>query len=271
MMFLDAVFDMGSGYVLNFSDRTFAQLSAEELNIDINDPVYAREGGSKAKRLCSFLRTVDTPTVTRTLNALWEYREALRQRTGQADKVHDAHGRLSLINRPEGRPDCSQAPTLRPTPAFNCEKLDQLKSDLLAMTSLEAYARGYAFEKFLRDLFDTYSAAGALPAEWRADRRQLPVRQRDLQTYLVEAKWHGKPMGVAELHTFHGKIEQKAAWTRGPFVSNSGFTDEGLAALGRGKCVICMDGYDLYETLNREIPLNHVLERSGGALKLIPL
>ena len=48
--------------------------------------------------------------------------------------------------------------------------------------------------------------------------------------------------------------------TRGLFVSNSGFTDDGLAAFGKGKRVICMDGYDLYETLDREIPLNHVLD-----------
>lgn len=29
-------------------------------------------------------------------------------------------------------------------------------------------------------------------------------------------------------------------------------------AFGRGKCVICMDGLDLYELLDREIPLNQV-------------
>ncbi len=79
--------------------------------------------------------------------------------------------------------------------------------------------------------------------------------------YLVEAKWHGQPIGVAELHTFHGKIEQKAAWTRGLFVSDSGFTEVGLQAFGRGKRVICMDGLDLCEMLEREIPLNYVLER----------
>jgi hypothetical protein len=56
MLFLDDVFDMGGGYVLNFSDRTFAQFFAEELNIDIDALVYARNGGSKAKRLrCFFL------------------------------------------------------------------------------------------------------------------------------------------------------------------------------------------------------------------------
>jgi restriction endonuclease Mrr len=76
----------------------------------------------------------------------------------------------------------------------------------------------------------------------------------------VEAKWQSQATGVADLHTFHGKIEQKAAWTRGLFVSNSGFTEDGLAAFGRGKRVICMDGHDLYDILNREIPLNRVLE-----------
>ncbi len=78
---------------------------------------------------------------------------------------------------------------------------------------------------------------------------------------MLEAKWHGQPIGVAELHTFHGKIEQKAAWARGLFVSNSGFTEQGLAAFGRGKRIICMDGLDLYEMLERELLLTHVLER----------
>jgi hypothetical protein len=74
----------------------------------------------------------------------------------------------------------------------------------------------------------------------------------------------GRAIGGAELHTFHGKVEQKAAWTHGLFVSNSGFTDEGLHEFGRGKRVICMNGFDLYETLDRKIPLNHVLERKVG-------
>ena len=67
MMLIDDLFEMGSGYVLNFSDRTFAQFFAEELNIDIDDPVYATNGTSKAKRLRCFLQTVDKPTAARTL------------------------------------------------------------------------------------------------------------------------------------------------------------------------------------------------------------
>ena len=67
MMFLNDIFEMNSGYVLNFSDKTFAQFFAEELNIDINDLVYAQTGNSKGKRLRSFLQIVDKPTVVKTL------------------------------------------------------------------------------------------------------------------------------------------------------------------------------------------------------------
>lgn len=35
--------------------------------------------------------------------------------------------------------------------------------------------------------------------------------------------------------------------TRGPFVSTSGFTDDGLEAFGSGKRVVCMDGLDDHE------------------------
>jgi hypothetical protein len=260
MMFLDDVFDMGGGYVLNFSDRTFAQFFAEELNIDIDDPLYARNGTSKGKRLRCFLQAVDKPTLVRALKALWEYREALRQRSGQADKVENAHGRLlTLINRIEGRPANAPANTQPPTPAVDRPRLAQIKNNLLAVSSLAPQARGYAFEKFLKDLFDAHGLAAQEPFRLRGEQIDGSF-QFGNETYLLEAKWYGQPIGVAELHTFHGKIEQKAAWTRGLFVSNSGFTDEGLHAFGRGKRVICMDGYDLYETLDREISLNQVLE-----------
>lgn len=229
MIFLDDVFDMGGGYVLNFSDRTFTQFFAKELNIDIDDPLYARNGRSKGKRLRCFLQTVDKPTVVRTLNALWEYREALRLRSGQIDNVENAHGRLLfLINRLEGRSDNAQALKQTPRLAFDRPKLNQIKSELLALTSLEPHLRGYAFEKFLCDLFDVYALAPREPFRLKGEQIDGSF-QFGQKTYLVEAKWHNKPMGVADLHTFHGKIEQKAAWTRGLFVSTSGFTEEGLA------------------------------------------
>ncbi len=48
---------------------------------------------------------------------------------------------------------------------------------------------------------------------------------------------------------------------RGLFVSNSGFTEDGLAAFGCGKHVVCMDGLDLFDAIDRELPLNLAIDR----------
>jgi hypothetical protein len=82
------------------------------------------------------------------------------------------------------------------------------------------------------------------------------------QTYLVEARWHGPPIGFADLMTFAGKVAGKASWARGLLVSNSGFTADGLEAFSRGRQtnLICADGLDLYEVLSRQVSLIEVLE-----------
>ncbi len=260
MMFLDDLFEMGGGYVLNFSNTTFTRFFADELNVDIDDPMYAEQGGSKGKRLRCFLHKVDVQTVVRTLKALWEYREAIRQRDGKPETVQNAQGRLlSLINRIEGKPD-TQPAGQAPQPAFDRPKLIALRNDLIGFVQLTPQARGYAFESLLRDLFNVFGLEAREPFRLKGEQIDGSFLLQG-ETYLVEAKWQDAQTGVADLHTFHGKLEQKAAWTRGLFVSNSGFTEDGLIAFGRGKRVVCMDGLDLFETLSRELPLNHVLER----------
>lgn len=72
----DDVFGMGSGYVLDFSDRTMSEWFEDELGIDIDDERYKARGTSKANRLRSFIETEPEPVVARTLRKLWDYREA---------------------------------------------------------------------------------------------------------------------------------------------------------------------------------------------------
>jgi Restriction endonuclease len=260
MTTIDDLFEMGSGYVLNFSDRTFAQFFAEELNVDIDDPVYAKNGTSKAKRLRCFLQTVDKATVARTLNALWEYREMLRQRAGREEKMTNAHGQLLAIVDRLTSSERKPSHQTKPTPAFNRELYSQLGAELQRLSQLEPQARGYAFESFLKTLFNKFGLEARDP--FRLGGEQIDGSfLLGSDTYLLEAKWQSAPSGIDHLHTFHGKIEQKAAWARGLLISYSGFSEDGLHAFGRGKRVICMDGYDLYEALTRELPLNQVLER----------
>lgn len=253
-------FARGPGFVLDFSDLGFSDFFASELQVNIDDPKYAVNGGSKGKRLRYFLQTCDDATAVRALTALWEHRGEYIARSGGSDPVANAGTRYQgLINRLSG--NAPHEPAQSPSASVvDRQKIATIKSELLKVSSLNAQARGFAFEGFLKCLFDAFGLATQKPFRLRGEQIDGSF-QLGSDTYLLEAKWHGQPIGVADLHTFHGKIEQKAAWTRGLFVSNSGFTEDGLAAFGRGKRVICMDGLDLYEMLDREIPLNQVLER----------
>lgn len=260
MMVIDDLFEMGGGYVLNFSDRTFAQFFAEELNVDIDDPAYARNGTSKAKRLRCFLQTVDRPTVSRTLNALWDYRQALRLRDGREEQVANAHGQLLAIINRLGAGMANSAPAAAAPAAFDRAIFQQLQAALLGLAGLDPQPRGYAFEAFLKTLFDRFGLEARDPFRLRGEQIDGSFVLGN-EVYLLEGKWQNVPSGIDHLHTFHGKVEQKAAWTRGLIISYSGFSPDGLHAFGRGKRVICMDGYDISEVLRRELPLNHVLER----------
>jgi hypothetical protein len=246
--------------VLDFSDRSFADFFASELKVNINDPKFLANGGSKGKRLRYFLQTCDDASAVRALTALWEHRCEYLARSGGKDPVVDAQSRYQgLINRLCGGAPPKPAQSVS-APTADRQKISSIKTELLQVSSLSAQARGFAFEGFLKSLFDAFGLAAQEPFRLRGEQIDGSF-QLGSDTYLLEAKWHGQPIGVADLHTFHGKIEQKAAWTRGLFVSNSGFSEDGLVAFGRGKRVICMDGLDLYEMLDREIPLNQVLER----------
>jgi Restriction endonuclease len=248
-------------YVLLTTSSTSSEVRASELKVNIDDPKYAINGGSKGKRLHHFLQTCDDGTAVRTLEALWDHRREYLTRSGRADPVANAQTRYQgLISRLIGGSNSSRPSVSPQSVPVDRAAIAKIKADLLQVAALAPHVRGYAFEDFLKDLFDAFGLAAQEPFRLRGEQIDGSF-QLASEIYLLEAKWHGPPIGVAELHTFHGKIEQKAAWTRGLFVSHSGFTEDGLAAFGRGKRVICMDGLDLYEMLNREIPLTQVLER----------
>jgi hypothetical protein len=189
------------------------------------------------------------------LQALWEHRAEHLTRTGQADPVYNAEGRyLSIIARLRGNPQ----PAPPPAPAGDDRQTRELQDELYRIRDLPAQRRGYAFETFLARAFDAAGLAAREP--FRNTGEQIDG-SFVLGDEVLEAKWQSAPTPASDLHSFHGKLDQKAAWARGLFVSYNGFTADGLQAFGTGKRMVCMDGRDLYETLGASIPLQIVLER----------
>lgn len=69
---LERLFDMGSGYVLNFSDRTFADFFIDH-RVDIDDAKFREGGTSKANRMRIFWRLESNLVVGRVIEALIIY------------------------------------------------------------------------------------------------------------------------------------------------------------------------------------------------------
>lgn len=68
---LETAFGMGSGYVLNFSDQTFAEFFANSFDIDIYDAKYDNRSGSKANRMRAFWYEESDDLVGRVLDRLF--------------------------------------------------------------------------------------------------------------------------------------------------------------------------------------------------------
>ena len=234
---------MEQGLVLDFSNRTFAEFFQETFGVDIYDDRWQAEGTSKARRLRYYLRKADRRTALRTLDALWEYREAssaIADYPELDESTLTAYSRI--IKRLGGTPIESTAPAAAPPDQrVDAAIASALAARLVEVSKMDPQDRGYAFEKFLKDVFDAYGLAAR--ASFRLKGEQIDGSfMLDGETYLLEAKWTNARVDVATLHAFNGKVEEKAGWSRGLIISQSGFTEDGLHAFGRGKRVICMNG-----------------------------
>jgi hypothetical protein len=163
-----------------------------------------------------------------------------------------------VISRLGGKPIHADANSAETPVVIGAQTAAGLTSRLLQVTALPPQKRGYEFERFLKELFAAYGLAPR--ASFRLTGEQIDGSfVLHNETYLLEAKWENSPTDVADLHTFEGKLGEKASWSRGLFVSNSGFSTEGLHAFGRGKRVICMSGYDLSEMLRLKVSFVDVI------------
>lgn len=108
---LEEVLQMGDGYVLDFSDRTFAEFFVELARIDpVADPtLFSGRGTSKAKRLRSFIELAPGHQVAKVLRGLWEYRKRT-DATFEAEKYRQTY--FEIVGRVEGSDSAIDASAL---------------------------------------------------------------------------------------------------------------------------------------------------------------
>ena len=144
------------------------------------------------------------------------------------------------------------------------EVIKKTREELISLNSFAPQERGFAFEIFLNKLFDFYKLDPRKP--FRLIGEQIDGSfQLGSDVYLVEAKWQDKQIGQSDLLIFHGKVEGKSSWSRGLFISYSGFTQEGIQAFSRGRStrIIGMDSQDILFILDGQISLVEAINKKS--------
>jgi len=217
----------------------------EEAYLEITAPTPAGRGSASFESSCRALDGL--------LSELWEKVASMSKQVSVDQPMDGQQSEAGLSFDRMAVTSTELADSLTPA------TVSSLRSDLLALAGMKPQPRGYAFEKFLKLLFDAYGLEAR--GSFKLEGEQIDGSfQLSHETFLLEAKWQERLCGAKDLRAFHGKIEQTSAWARGLFISYSGFSPEGLLAFGRGKRLVCMDGSDLHETLNRHLSLREVLE-----------
>jgi len=140
---LERLFEMGGGYVLDFSNTSFQSFIHEVTGVNIDDPMYSVYSGSKAKRLRGLWARESDQFVGKLCEKLMEYESAISSDVSP-EKVALREQCAVVVGRLLGRPVAS-APTPKPRVEsdilqedFSGVKVDDLKLEQQVVDILKA-------------------------------------------------------------------------------------------------------------------------------------
>lgn len=263
---LEEHFGMSGGYVLNFSDRTSGEFVLEAVGRNIHDTKYTAGGTSKANKLRTFWRAESDQMAGKLILALLEYNATVNpmqdaSAKARAKKCRQVADRLLGIDssKTSGK---STTPTAESKASVAREMITDLRNRFLKISTLPPHDRGYALEKFLYELFETYRF-NPRPS-FRVVGEQIDGSiEFAHEVYLIEAKWQSEPIVQGDLAVLDSRVSGHSQIGRGIFITVGCFSPDGITAHERLRpsAMIGIDGQDLYFVLEHALPLDEVLRR----------
>jgi hypothetical protein len=174
---------MASGYVLEFSNRSFGEFVRDSSGYDIWDQRYNYGSGSKANRLRAFWQKEPNPVVGKLMNELVECGG------GRADLTEPCRqivARLLGASKPQAHTTSNQPAAQSQQLAQDLDKL--LQEYLQLSVESDRKKAGFALERLLNLLFEIFQLKPRLP--FRVTGEQIDGSfELDAQIYLLESKW----------------------------------------------------------------------------------
>ena len=240
--YFERLFDMETGYVLDFTNYTYQRFVADTINIDVYKKYHNL---SKAKILRAIMDDCDNVTVGKLLLGLMQYMQARELVTDEKKEIFQKCTEIGyrLIGKKVSAKTVDTVPESQKI-EFDFKKyLNELKD--LADYHDNPQARGYQFERYLDGSF---------------------VLRNDI--YLLEAKWTNKPTEKSDLVVFNEKVSSKSGFTRGLFISFAGYSSDAVETFcnGREVKIVLMTVQELAVALTREMDISTVIWNKVRAL-----
>ncbi len=251
--YFEDLFGMQSGYVLDFKNRSFRDFVQSSIQIDI----YKQYPDlSKAKILRAIISEYDNKIVGKLLLELLDYKRChCRVRDDEIDLFmqcvnigHRLIGKVTNATTNVVHCDKKEDKDIKTDKSFN---FSDYHNKLYELTKIgNPQKRGYAFEGYLNGLFDS-NGLNPRPS-FKISGEQIDGSfVLDGNTYLMEAKWQNEPTTKNDLILFQDKVTNKSDYTRGLFISYSGYAANAIETFVKGKTsrIILMDGLELTRLL----------------------
>jgi len=252
---------MQTGYVLDFTNRTFAEFVRGSTGRDIYDARYDYASGSKANRLRAFWQKEENSVVGKLMGDILDY--------AGGNGGHQEICRLIVARLLKDVP----GPTVQAVAGTREQATHQeqdrsrqltfLKEEFFQLAAdTDRNRAGLALERLLNRVFEVFELKPRQP--FRVVGEQIDGSfELDSQVYLVESKWEAHALPDADLLVFRGKIEGKSTFTRGVFIALNDISLPAREAITRGKApsFFVMNGHDLAMILGQAITLTDFLRK----------
>jgi hypothetical protein len=273
-MKLEKLLEMGSGYVLNFSNHSFQSFILENCNIDIYSDKYIYGSSSKANRLRAFWKVEENKLVGKLILHLldtWKVQKELNH----TNITLDEQNLFNECQRISQRLIQGKSPEdLISEQILNANNLDDQKKlsaqlatllnefDKLSLSS-DFQKRGYDLQEILSQLFTIYEFQVTNSFQRNEGGEQIDGAFSYMGWYyLLECKWTKKMSNIRDLDSLFGKVGRGGRQTMGLFISVEGWSENITPLLKQNpdKCIILMDGYDLRTILCGFVSINELLD-----------
>lgn len=254
----EKLFGMSSGYLLDFSNSKFQKFIYSVMNID----VYQKyEYASKAKLLRLIISDYDNVIVGKLLMELLIYmKDNILIDNNEKELFTKC---IDIANRLMGKKSTVKPTSLKENMTKTAFNYDKNLKKLVELTSIENnQKRGFAFEKYL---FELFKQNGLEPrSSFKITGEQIDGSFiLNKEVYLLEAKWTKYPIDKGELVIFNEKVTSKSGFTRGLFISYSGYSNEAIETFANGRTVniILMTVQELAILLQRKLDFKDIIWR----------